>query len=177
MRPAKSSAGSAAATKRNAAPNNVDEYLAGVPEPARTTLNRLRAAIRSAVPPEATEGFSYGLPAFKYKKPVIAFAAFADHCSVFPMSGSVINTLQEELKGFEVSDGTIRFPLDRPLPAPLIRKLIKARLLAARQSVRFYWHVICPKAPNGPRNPSRKASTRRESPPANSTCMPIMDPR
>jgi uncharacterized protein YdhG (YjbR/CyaY superfamily) len=127
MTPPKSSARRTAA-KRSAAPQDIDEYLAGVPEPARTTLSKVRAAIRSAAPPETVEGFSYGMPAFKCKKPLMGFAAFAGHCSLFPMSGSVINTLKEELEGFEVSKGTIRFPVDKPLPAPLIKKLVKARL-------------------------------------------------
>jgi len=65
---------------------NVDEYLAGVPEPARSTLNRVRAAIRSAVPAETTEVISYRIPTFKYKGSLMAFAAFLKHCSLFPMS-------------------------------------------------------------------------------------------
>ena len=72
------------AAKGNPAPKTVDEYLAGVPEPARTTLNKLRAAIRSAVPPEGTETISYRIPAFKYKGILFWFAAFPDHCNLFP---------------------------------------------------------------------------------------------
>jgi uncharacterized protein YdhG (YjbR/CyaY superfamily) len=108
--------------------NDVDEYLAGVPEPARTTLTKVRAAIRAAAPPEATEGISYRMPAFRYKGPLVGFAAFSDHCSFFPMSGSVVAALKEELKGFETSKGTIRFPLDKPLPAALVKKLVQARV-------------------------------------------------
>ena len=114
--------------KGNAAPKNIDEYLAGVPEPARSTLNKIRTVIRSAVPPEATEAISYGMPTFKYKGSLIAFAAFSDHCSLFPMNSSLIEVFKDELKGFSTSKGTIRFPLDKPLSATLIKKMVKARI-------------------------------------------------
>ena len=115
------------AAKGNGAPNNVDAYLAGVSEPARSTLNKIRAAIRSAVPPEATEAISYGIPTFKYKGPLVWFAAFSNHCSLFP-TASVIEAFKNELKGFSTSKGTIHFPTDKPLPTPLVRKLVKARV-------------------------------------------------
>ena len=114
--------------KGNTAPKDIDEYLAGVPEPARSTLNKIRGAIRSAVPPEATEAISYRIPTFKYKGPLIAFAAFSDHCSLFPMSSSLIAVFKDELKGFSTSKGTIRFPVDKPLSAALVKKLVKARI-------------------------------------------------
>jgi len=104
-----------------------DEYLAGVPEPARSTLNKLRAAIRSAMPPEATESISYRIPAFKYKGVLVWFAAFSNHCSLFP-TASVIKAFKNELKGFSTSKGTIHFPTDRPLPTALVKKLVKARV-------------------------------------------------
>ena len=116
------------AAKGNAAPRNVDEYLAGVPEPARSTLNKVRAAIRSAVPKEATEAISYGMPTFKYKGSLVAFAAFKNHCSLFPMSGAVIEAFKNELKDFHTSKGTLRFPVDKPLSAALVKKLVKARI-------------------------------------------------
>jgi len=116
------------APKGNVAPKNVDEYLAGVPEPARSTLNRVRAAIRSAVPPEATEAISYRMPTFRYKGALLGFAAFSNHCSLFPMSLSVMETFKNELKDFGTSKGTIRFPLDKPLSAALVKKLVKARI-------------------------------------------------
>jgi uncharacterized protein YdhG (YjbR/CyaY superfamily) len=115
------------ATKGNAAPKNVDAYLAGVPEPARSTLNEIRAAIRSAVPPEATETISYRMPAFKYKGVLVWFAAFSDHCSLFP-TASVIEAFKSELKGFTTSKGTIHFPTDKPLPTSLVKKLVRARV-------------------------------------------------
>ena len=108
-------------------PKTVDEYLAGVPEPARSTLKKIRATIRSAVPAEATEAISYRIPAFVYKGLLMWYAAFADHCSLFPGS-SVIVAFKNELKGYSVSKGTIRFPVDKPLPAALVKKLVKARI-------------------------------------------------
>jgi len=109
-------------------PKDIDEYLAGIAEPARATLNTVRAAIRSAAPKEATEAISYGIPTFKYKGALVAFAAFSKHCSFFPMSYAVIAALKNELKPFQVSKGTIRFPLDKALPAALVKKMVKARV-------------------------------------------------
>jgi uncharacterized protein YdhG (YjbR/CyaY superfamily) len=106
----------------------VDEYLAGVPEPAHSTLNRIRAAIRSAVPPEATEAIGYGIPTFRYKGALVGFAAFSNHCSFFPMSLSVMEAFKNELKNLDTSKGTIRFPLDKPMSAALVKKLVKARI-------------------------------------------------
>ncbi len=126
MKKAKSGKRSSAA-KGNAAPKNVEEYLAGVPEPARSTLNKLRAAIRSAVPPEATETISYRIPAFKYKGVLVWFAAFSNHCSLFP-TAAVVEAFKNELKGFSTSKGTIHFPTDKPLPTALVKKLVKARV-------------------------------------------------
>jgi len=115
------------AVKRNGAPKNIDEYLAGVPEPARSTLKQVRAVIRSAVPAEATECISYRMPAFKHKGVLVWFAAFSKHCSLFP-TAAVIEAFKKELQGFSTSKGTIQFPTDKPLPAALLRKLVKARI-------------------------------------------------
>ena len=115
------------AAKGSGAPKNVEEYLAGVPEPARSTLNKLRAAIRSAVPPEATETISYRIPAFKDEGILLWFAAFSNHCSLFP-TAAVVEAFKDELKGFSTSKGTIHFPTDKPLPTALIKKLVKARV-------------------------------------------------
>ena len=124
------------AAKSNAAPKDVDEYLALVPEPARGTLNQLRAVIRSAVPAEATEAISYRMPTFRYKGALLAFAAFKNHCSLFPMSLSVMDALKDDLKGFQTSKGTLHFPLDKPLPAALVKKLVKARVAQNEQKKR-----------------------------------------
>jgi uncharacterized protein YdhG (YjbR/CyaY superfamily) len=110
----------------------VDDYLALVPEPARSTLQRMRTAIRSAVPAETTEAISYGIPAFNYKGPLVWFAAFSNHCSFFP-TASVIKAFKNELQGFKTSKGTIQFPVDKPLPAALVKKMVKERLAEKAQ--------------------------------------------
>ena len=117
-----------ASAKGNAAPKTVDEYLAGVPEPARSTLNKIRATIRSAAPVEATEVISYRIPMFKYKGMLMGFAAFSNHCSLFPGSLSAMKGLENVLKAFPTSKGTIRFPVDKPPSAALVKKLLKARI-------------------------------------------------
>ncbi len=114
-------------------PKDIDEYLAGVAEPARTTLNKVRAVIRSVVPKEATEAISYGIPTFRYKGSLVAFAAFKNHCSLFPMSKAVIEAFKDELQGFPTSKGTIHFPLGRPLPAALLKKIVRARVAQNKQ--------------------------------------------
>ena len=106
----------------------VDEYIRAVPEPARATLKKIRAIIRSVVPPETTETISYGIPTFKHKGSLFAYAAFTNHCSLFPMGSSVIQRFKDDLKDFETSKGTIRFPVDKPPPAALVKKLVKARI-------------------------------------------------
>jgi len=90
-------------------------------------LNKVRAVIRSVVPEEATEVISYGIPTFKYKGGLIAYAAFANHCSLFPGS-SVLDDFKQELKPFRASKGTLHFPVDKPFPAPLLKKLVRARI-------------------------------------------------
>ncbi len=132
MKKANASARGSAA-KGSVAPNNTDEYLAAVSEPARSTLNKIRAVIRSVVPPEATEAISYGMPTFRYKGPLVCFAAFQNHCSFFPMNSSVIVQFKNELKNFQTSKGTIRFPMDKPLSTALVKKLVKARIAQNEQ--------------------------------------------
>ncbi len=122
------SGGRGSTAKGNASPKVVDKYLAGVPEPARSTLNKMRVTIRSAVPAEATEAISYQIPTFKYKGSLVAFAAFSNHCSFFPMSMAVIRAFKNDLKSFDTSKGTIRFPLEKPLPAGLVKRIVKARV-------------------------------------------------
>lgn len=115
------------AAKHSAAPKTVGEYLARIPQPARRTLAKIRAEIRSAAPPGATETISYGIPAFKYKRVLIWFAAFSNHCSLFP-TASVIDAFKNDLKGYATSKGTIKFPTDKPLPSALVTKIVKARV-------------------------------------------------
>ncbi len=114
------------------APKTVDEYLAIVPEPARSTLVKVRATIRAAAPAETTESISYGMPMFKYKGMLVGFAAFSKHCSLFPGAGPIAE-LQDELKGFSISKGTIQFPMDKPPSASLVKKLVKARIAENEQ--------------------------------------------
>jgi uncharacterized protein YdhG (YjbR/CyaY superfamily) len=114
--------------RKAATPKTVDAYLARVPQPARGTLKKVRASVRFAAPPEATEAISYQVPTFKYKGSLVAFGAFSKHCSFFPMSVRVIRALKNDLKHLDVSKGTIRFPLDKPLSAALVKKLVKARV-------------------------------------------------
>ena len=107
----------------------MDAYFAGVAEPAHSMLMKMRAAIRAAVPKEATETISYRMPAFKHKKVLVWFAAFKDHCSLFP-TGAPIEAMKEEIeaKGLTISKGTVHFPLGKPLPVGLIKKLVKMRV-------------------------------------------------
>jgi uncharacterized protein YdhG (YjbR/CyaY superfamily) len=105
----------------------VDEYLARVSQPARGTLEKMRATIGSAVPSDAVETISYGMPAFRNKRVLVWFAAFSDHCSLFP-TAAVIEAFKGELKSFSTSKGTIHFPMDKPLPIALIKKIVKARV-------------------------------------------------
>jgi uncharacterized protein YdhG (YjbR/CyaY superfamily) len=114
--------------KSQTAPKTVDEYLARIDEPARATLEKVRAVIRSAAPKETTEAISYGIPVFRYKGALVGFGVFAKHCSFFPMSPPVVKAFEAELAGYDTSKGTIRFPKDRPLPATLIKKIVKAKV-------------------------------------------------
>src|SRR2546427_10399073 len=113
--------------KGSGAPKNVEEYLAGVPEPARSTLNKVRAAIRTAVPPGTTETISYGMPAFKHNGGLVRYAASSNHCSLVP-TGAVIEAFKKALKGFYTLKTPSQFSRDKPLPAALVKKMIKARV-------------------------------------------------
>src|SRR6186713_930319 len=98
----------------------VDDYLAAVPEPQRSALVALRREIQSAAP-DAVEAISYGIPAFKVRgKPLAGYAASADDCSYYPMSGSVVAALGDRLAGYETRKGTIHFRPEAPLPSVLV---------------------------------------------------------
>ena len=118
--------------KKTKSPENgkaeVEAYLARVPEPARTTLENLRAMIRAAAPKDATEAISYGIPSFHYKGALVWYAAFKKHCSFFPMDHSLEEEFAEELKKYKTSKGTIQFPVDAPLPKKLVTRIVKARV-------------------------------------------------
>jgi uncharacterized protein YdhG (YjbR/CyaY superfamily) len=119
IKTAKSNGGDAAA---------VEAYLAKVPEPARSTLEKVRAAIRAAVPKDAEECISYGMPAFRYQGALVGYAAFKQHCSFFPMSGRVLDDFADEVKSYRTAKGTLQFPQDKPLPVALVKKMVKARV-------------------------------------------------
>lgn len=106
----------------------IDEYLATLDAGKRAALEKLRKTIRAAAP-RAEEGFSYGMPAFRLDgKPLVAFAAAANHCAFFPMNGTTVAAFKKELAGYSTSKGTIRFDERKPLPATLVRKIVKARV-------------------------------------------------
>jgi len=115
--------------KTEAVAGTVDAYIAGVPKPARTAFKALRAVIRSVVPAEAREVISYRIPAYRCRGMLLWFAAFSNHCSLFP-AAAVIAAHKHELRDYSTSKGTVHFPLDRPLPTRLIKKLVKARIAA-----------------------------------------------
>jgi uncharacterized protein YdhG (YjbR/CyaY superfamily) len=108
-------------------PRTVDEYIAGVSESQRPALQALRASIRSAAP-DAEECISYQLAAYRWHGMLVAFGATTRHCAFYLMSASTVEAHAEELRGYDTSKGTIRFPAERPLPAELVRKLVAARI-------------------------------------------------
>jgi uncharacterized protein YdhG (YjbR/CyaY superfamily) len=109
-------------------PKSIDEILAAISPDQRVALEKLRATIKAIVP-NAEECISYGLPAFQVDgKALVAFGAGAHHCAFYPMSSRTIAALADDLKKYETSKGTIRFPANKPLPALLVRKVIKSRL-------------------------------------------------
>jgi uncharacterized protein YdhG (YjbR/CyaY superfamily) len=114
----------------------VEAYIAAVPEPAQITLRQLREIIRSAVPKEAVEVISYGIPAFALPRPFFGYAAFKRHISVLPFSGSLFNSFEEELRPYARTKSSLHLPFDKPLPAQLIRKLVRARLAAISAAAR-----------------------------------------
>ena len=112
--------------KAKKAPATIDAYLAAVPQPHRAALEKLRADIHAAAP-GTEECISYGVPAFRREgRMLVWFAAAKNHCSFFP--GGVVQQFGKELAGYETSKGTVRFPPEAPLPAGLVRKLVKARI-------------------------------------------------
>lgn len=117
-------------------PQTIDEYLAGVSEDKRAALTRLRQAIKAAAP-KAEECISYQVPAFRLDgRLLVAFGAATDHCAFYP-GAFPIDAHRSELGAYATSKGTIRFQPDKPLPATLVRKLVKARMTeyAAKEPV------------------------------------------
>ena len=113
------------------AASDIDEYLDRLDEPKRSTLSQLRRDILAVIP-DAEQCISYAVPGFKVAgKTIAGFAAFKNHLSYLPHSGSVFPQLAEELAGYEKSSGALRFPIDQPLPADLVEKLIAVRMRQA----------------------------------------------
>jgi uncharacterized protein YdhG (YjbR/CyaY superfamily) len=111
--------------------DEIDQYLADLDEPKRSTLQRLRQTILDVVP-EAEEGISYQVPAFRVDGKVIAgFAAFKSHLSYLPHSGSVFPLLRDEVASYKTSKGALQFPIDKPLPKHLVEQLITVRIAQA----------------------------------------------
>jgi uncharacterized protein YdhG (YjbR/CyaY superfamily) len=111
-----------------ATPTSVEDYMAALPEGPRAALEELRKTIKAAAP-EATETISYQMPAFKdHGRFLVSFAAFKDHCSLFPASYAVMEAYGEELKPYFSGKGTLRFTTDKPIPTALVKKIVKTRL-------------------------------------------------
>lgn len=110
-----------------AASTQIDAYLAKVPEPYRSTLEALRALIKSA-DPGAEEAMVYGVPGFRHDGALVCYAAFKAHCGFYPMDPALMDSLAAELAGFRTSKGTIQFTPDKPLPVALVRRIVKARV-------------------------------------------------
>jgi uncharacterized protein YdhG (YjbR/CyaY superfamily) len=111
----------------------VDEYIAAQSAEAQARLRELRAIIRTAVP-EASEGISYGLPTYSLRVGFVSFGAAKRHCALY---GSALSEFTEELRGFDTSKGTVRFPLDQPIPAELVHKLVVAKAAGQRASTKI----------------------------------------
>ena len=112
----------------NSKAKTVDEYLAAVKPDQRTALAKLRRTIRAAAP-KAEESISYGIPAFRLNgRSLVFFGAWANHCAFYPGSSATLKKFRNELRDFQTSKGTIRFSPGNPLPVPLVRKLVKARI-------------------------------------------------
>lgn len=115
-------------------PDSIDEYLSALPGDQAATLSELRNTIL-ATAPGAEECFSYGLPALRLGGKVLAaFAARAGHLALYPMSGTVVESLGDELAGFDTGKGTIRFSVEHPLPASLVRRIVEVRMAELREN-------------------------------------------
>jgi uncharacterized protein YdhG (YjbR/CyaY superfamily) len=108
-------------------PKTIDDYLEVLPADKRAALEKLRKTIRAAAP-KAEECISYQIPAFRQNGVLVGFGATAKHCAFFPFNSTTVAAHKEDLKGFDTSKGTIRFQPEKPLPASLVRKLVKERL-------------------------------------------------
>lgn len=110
----------------------VDDYIAGFPQETAATLRHLRKIIQAAAP-EATEAISYRIPTFIHHGPLVGFAGFKNHCSLYVLSRTFLNAFKDELKAYETSKGTVRFPIGKPLPGPFLKKLARMKENEARK--------------------------------------------
>ena len=130
-------------------PNSVDEYIAVQPEALRLKLEQVRAAIRRSVP-DAVEGIGYRMPGYKlHGKPLLYFAGFKEHYSLFAASGTFFATLADELKGYELRKGTVHFSISKPVPVKLISRIAKLRAAGIAASAKT--------GPAGRGKPAKKA--------------------
>jgi uncharacterized protein YdhG (YjbR/CyaY superfamily) len=122
--------GRTARRAKTAKPKTPDDYLGAVPSDKRAALETLRKRIKDAAP-DAEECISYGIPAFRLNgRLLVAYGAATHHCAFYP--GSVVHALKDELSGYDISKGTVRFSADRPLPAALVRRLVQLRIAKSR---------------------------------------------
>jgi len=127
MKPKQTSRGRTSPQAISNKPRTIDEYLAALSDDQRAALEKLRKTIRAAAP-KAEECISYQLAAFRQNGMLVAFGATANHCAFYLMSSSTVAAHNDELKDYDTSKGTIRFQANKPLPAALVRKLVKARI-------------------------------------------------
>jgi len=139
------------ATRQGGGSKAVAAYLASLPRDARAALGKLRRDIRTAAP-AAEELIAWDMPAFKQGRLLVGYAGFKDHCSFFPMSLAVMRDFAPELSGYSTSKGTIRFPMTKPLPASLVKRIVKARIAEneAKQALRGGTSASSPRKCPGP---------------------------
>lgn len=124
---AKRAPAKSAATAASQSSQDVDAYLAAQSDDVRAALEKLRKDIKAAAP-DATEVISYGVPTFRTNKAIVSFGAAKNHCALYVMNLGVMKDLAADLKNYDTSGGTVRFPASKPLPSALVKKIVKARL-------------------------------------------------
>lgn len=124
MKPAKKATG--ASSKSDA--ERIESYLTGTAEPARTMLEEIREIVRANIPAEATEAFGYGMPGFRYKGRLLFYGAFKNHCGFYPGSPPMMKALADDFHGYKTTRGAVQFPLDKPVPAELVKKILRLRV-------------------------------------------------
>jgi len=154
--------------KRGAPAKDVDAYIAGVLEPARSMLEKLRRIIKAAAP-QAVEVISYHLPLYKHHGHLVAFSAFKNHCGFYVMSTRLMAAYKEELEPYEKATATVRFPIGDPIPAALVKKVVKARIKENEAHAKAWRSSLGGARPLAPGNAvscperagARSAATRR----------------